>query len=123
MNNDKAIVPKYNLGDIVWRTSDAENIWWKVGEKPAKEAYDCKVTAILDEHDVDSQVWYVCTVYTYLDNYFCIVPERCLFETAEEAVKDSEKRYHAHKRMVAEAKKIGQEFAAKAVQARAVLDK
>jgi len=50
-------------------------------------------------------VHYVHKVYTYIDHYFDTINENHLFPTKEEAEKDSERRYHAHKRNMSELKK------------------
>ena len=93
--------PKYKTGDRMWRTAGAMKLW---PSKP-EEAYDVVVVTPFFDNDVSEHVHYVVKVFTYIDNYFDTIEERFLFATKEEAEKDSERRYHAHKRNMSYLKK------------------
>ncbi len=93
--------PKYKTGDVAWRTASAMHFW---PQRPEK-AYSVVVVVPFFDDDVSDRVHYVHKVFTHIDNYFDTIEESVLFPTAEEAEKDSERRYHAHKRNMAEMKK------------------
>ena len=101
--------PKYKAGDRMWRTADAMKLW---PSKP-QEAYDVVIVTPFFDNDVSEHVHYVLKVFTHIDNYFDTIEERFLFATKEEAEKDSERRYHAHKRSMSELKKSVDEFTEK----------